>query len=141
VRDGRRSEHTPLSKAVVTVINAYLKAKGWSVHRLSQKVETVSRSQLYLLLNGDAVMDVAELFAICEALGVKPAEVIGLAEKVQSAPPGRSTRVDYTFAVDGTFDLMPVLHDIDAEAGEALPVAARRSRKHPPKGTTDQQPD
>ncbi len=51
-----------------------------SVHGLSRAVPTVSRSQLYLLMRGQAVIDVAELFAVCEALGVTPGQVIAEAE-------------------------------------------------------------
>jgi hypothetical protein len=51
-----------------------------SVHGLAKAVPTVSRSQLYLLLRGHAVIDVAELFAVCDALGVRPRDVVGQAE-------------------------------------------------------------
>ena len=42
----------------------------------------MSRSQLYLLMRGQAVIDVAELFAVCEALGLTPLQVIGEAEAI-----------------------------------------------------------
>jgi transcriptional regulator with XRE-family HTH domain len=81
VRAGPRSEQTPLSLAVVDVLNRHLAASPIrSVHGLAKVVPTVSRSQLYLLLRGQAVIDVAELFAICEALGVTPRQVIAEAE-------------------------------------------------------------
>ena len=81
VRAGPRSLQTPLSLAVIDVLNRHLeKSDLRSVHGLAQAVPTVSRSQLYLLLKGEAVIDLAELFAICEALGVTPSEVIAEAE-------------------------------------------------------------
>jgi hypothetical protein len=42
----------------------------------------VSRSQLYLLLRGQAVIDLAELFAVCEALQVRPRQVVAEAEQL-----------------------------------------------------------
>ena len=81
VRAGPRSEQTPLSLAVIEVLNRHLEDSPiHSVHGLSQAVPTVSRSQLYLLMRGQAVIDVAELFAVCEALGVTPRQVIAEAE-------------------------------------------------------------
>jgi hypothetical protein len=66
---------------VIDVLNRHLEASPVrSVHGLAKVVPTVSRSQLYLLLRGQAVIDVAELFAICEALGVTPRQVIAEAE-------------------------------------------------------------
>jgi hypothetical protein len=71
-----------LSLAVVDVLNRRLeKSRVRSVHGLAKVVPTVSRSQLYLLLRGHAVIDLAELFAICEALGVSPRQVIAEAER------------------------------------------------------------
>jgi transcriptional regulator with XRE-family HTH domain len=58
-------------------LNRRLEASAMrSVYGLAKAVPTVSRSQLYLLLRGQSVIDVAELFAICEALGVKPRQVM-----------------------------------------------------------------
>jgi hypothetical protein len=86
VRAGPRSQQTPLSLAVIDVLNRHLEASPVrSVHGLAKVVPTVSRSQLYLLLGGQAVIDVAELFAICEALGVTPQQVIAEAE-AKAAP-------------------------------------------------------
>ncbi len=51
-----------------------------SVHGLAKVVPTISRSQLYLLMRGQAVIDVAELFAICDALEITAREVITEAE-------------------------------------------------------------
>jgi hypothetical protein len=74
---------TPLSLAVIDVLNRHLeKSHLRSVHGLAQVVPTVSRSQLYLLMRGEAVIDVAELFAVCEALGLTPLQVIAEAEAV-----------------------------------------------------------
>jgi hypothetical protein len=70
-----------LSLAVIDVLNRHIEASEVrSVHGLAKVVPTVSRSQLYLLMRGQAVIDVAELFAICEALGVTPRQVIAEAE-------------------------------------------------------------
>jgi hypothetical protein len=70
-----------LSLAVIDVLNRHLeKSDLRSVHGLAQAVPTVSRSQLYLLMRGQAVIDVAELFAVCEALGLTPLQVIAEAE-------------------------------------------------------------
>jgi hypothetical protein len=70
-----------LSLAVIDVLNRRLEGSPVrSVHGLAKVVPTISRSQLYLLLRGQAVIDVAELFAICEALGVTPRQVIAEAE-------------------------------------------------------------
>ena len=83
MRAGPRSQQTPLSLAVIDVLNRHLeKSSLRSVHGLAQAVPTVSRSQLYLLMRGQAVIDVAELFAVCEALGVTPVQVIGEAEAI-----------------------------------------------------------
>jgi transcriptional regulator with XRE-family HTH domain len=81
VRVGPRSQQTPLSLGVIDVLNDRLERSSLrSVGGLSKAVPTVSRSQLYLLMRGQAVIDVAELFAICEALGVTPGQVIAEAE-------------------------------------------------------------
>jgi hypothetical protein len=81
VRAGPRSEQTPLSLAVVDVLNSHLASSPVrSVHGLAKAIPTISRSQLYLLLRGQAVIDLAELFAICEALRIRPREVMGEAE-------------------------------------------------------------
>lgn len=81
VRAGPRSEQTPLTLAVVDVLNDRLaRSPVRSVHGLAKVVPTISRSQLYLLLRGQAVIDVAELFAICQALGVRPRRVMAEAE-------------------------------------------------------------
>ena len=81
VRAGPRSLQTPLSLAVIEVVNRRLAESDLgSVHGLAKVVPSVSRSQLYLLLRGEAVIDLAELFAICEALGVTPGQVIAEAE-------------------------------------------------------------
>jgi transcriptional regulator with XRE-family HTH domain len=70
-----------LSLGVIDVLNHRLERSPLrSVSGLSKAVPTVSRSQLYLLMQGRAVIDVAELFAICEALGVTPGQVIAEAE-------------------------------------------------------------
>lgn len=70
-----------MSLAVVDVLNRHLaKSRFRSVHGLAKAVPTVSRSQLYLLLRGQAVIDLAELFAICSALGVPPRQVLAEAE-------------------------------------------------------------
>ena len=91
MRAGPRSQQTPLSLAVVDVLNRRLeKSSLRSVHGLAKVVPTVSRSQLYLLLRGQAVIDLAELFAICEALGVTPRQVIAEAEKAPRAAAGLS---------------------------------------------------
>ena len=82
MRSGPRSQQTPLSLAVVEVLNRRIEASPLqSVHGLAKAVTTVSRSQLYLLLRGESVIDLAELFAICEALRVSPREVIAEAEE------------------------------------------------------------
>jgi hypothetical protein len=66
---------------VIDVLDRHLQASTiGSVHMLAKVVPTVSRSQLYVLFRGQTVIDVAELFAICEALGVTPQQVIGEAE-------------------------------------------------------------
>lgn len=81
VRAGPRSQQTPLSLGVIDVLNRRLERSPLrSVGALAKAVPTVSRSQLYLLMRGQAVIDVAELFAICEALGVTPGQVIAEAE-------------------------------------------------------------
>jgi hypothetical protein len=70
-----------LSLAVIDALNRHLAASSLrSVHGLAKVVPTVSRSQLYLLLRGQAVIDVAELFAICDALAVTPRQVLEEAE-------------------------------------------------------------
>ena len=69
--------------AVVEVLNARLaRSPHGSVHGLAKAVPTISRSQLYLLLRGQAVIDLAELFAVCEALEVEPHRVLAEAEEI-----------------------------------------------------------
>jgi DNA-binding Xre family transcriptional regulator len=81
VRAGPRSQQTPLTLAVVEVLNRRLGGSPHrSVHGLAKAVPTISRSQLYLLLRGQAVIDLAELVAICDALEVRPRQVVGEAE-------------------------------------------------------------
>lgn len=95
MRDGRRSEPSALTRAVVANINKRLRESPLrSVHGLSKAVPSVSRSQLYLLLNSEAVMDMAELYAICQALGVSVVEVVGEAEAAASEP----SEVEQVFA-------------------------------------------
>lgn len=77
---------TPLSLAVVEVLNRHLEQSAYhSVHGLAKAIPSVSRSQLYLLLRGQAVIDLAELFLICEALEVTPRQVIAEAERATAA--------------------------------------------------------
>ncbi len=100
MRAGPRSEQTPLSLAVVDVLNRRLeKSSLRSVHGLAKVVPTVSRSQLYLLLRGQAVIDLAELFAICEALGVTPRQVIAEAERI-AAPASGVAAYDEPHAIE-----------------------------------------
>jgi transcriptional regulator with XRE-family HTH domain len=74
---------------VVDVLNRRLeKSSLRSVHGLAKAVPTVSRSQLYLLLRGHAVIDLAELFAICEALRVTPGQVIAEAQALAGRSAG-----------------------------------------------------
>jgi len=66
---------------VVDVLNRHLaRSRFRSVHGLAKGVPSVSRSQLYLLLRGQAVIDLAELFAICAALQVSARQVLAEAE-------------------------------------------------------------
>ena len=104
VRDGPRSEQTPLSLAVVDALNHHLETSPLrSVHGLSKAVPTVSRSQLYLLMRGQSVIDVAELFAICDALGVSPRQVLAEAEAaVDERPVAGRRRVGGVAAYDET---------------------------------------
>jgi transcriptional regulator with XRE-family HTH domain len=91
---------TPLSLAVIDVVNRRLaESELGSVHGLAKVVPSVSRSQLYLLLRGEAVIDLAELFAVCEALGVTPREVIAEAEAMLDHG------VDSVAAYDDTHDI------------------------------------
>lgn len=83
MRAGPRSQQTPLTLAVVDVLNRRLaRSRHRSVHGLAKAVPSVSRSQLYLLLRGQAVIDLAELFAVCEALEVRPRQVVTEAEEL-----------------------------------------------------------
>lgn len=66
---------------MVDVLNRHLaRSRFRSVHGLAKGVPSVSRSQLYLLLRGQAVIDLAELFAICAALQVSARQVLAEAE-------------------------------------------------------------
>ena len=56
-----------------------------SVHALAKLTPSVSRSQMYLLFRNEAVMDLAELDAIAEALEVMPSEVFKVAERLARA--------------------------------------------------------
>jgi hypothetical protein len=70
---------------VIDVLNHRLKASPiGTVHSLAKVVPTITRSQLYRLLGGHGVIDMAEFFAICVALGVSPQQVIGEADRVSS---------------------------------------------------------
>jgi hypothetical protein len=83
VRAGPRSEQTPLTLAVVEVLNRRLAGSRFrSVHGLAKAIPSVSRSQLYLLLRGQAVIDLAELIAVCEVLEVRPRQVVAEAEEL-----------------------------------------------------------
>jgi transcriptional regulator with XRE-family HTH domain len=78
-----------LSLAVVDVLNRRVAQSPFrSVHGLAKALPTVSRSQLYLLLRGQAVIDLAELFAICEALRVPPRQVLAEAETLAGSAVG-----------------------------------------------------
>jgi hypothetical protein len=89
-----------LSLAVVEVLNRRLERSSLrSVHGLAKVVPTVSRSQLYLLLRGQAVIDLAELFAICAALGVAPRQVMAEAERI-AGPTADVAAWDETHAIE-----------------------------------------
>ena len=101
VRAGPRSLQTPLSLAVIEVVNRRLaKSELGSVHGLAKAVPSVSRSQLYLLLRGEAVIDLAELFAICEALGVTPGQVIAEAEAAVAGTSGTVAAYDEAHSIE-----------------------------------------
>ncbi len=92
---------TPLSRAVIDVLNRRLAESDLgSVHGLAKNVPSVSRSQLYLLLRGEAVIDLAELFAICEALGVTPGQVIAEAEAVVGGARGTVAAYDEAHPIE-----------------------------------------
>jgi hypothetical protein len=92
VREGRRSEHTDFTRAVqIQLYGALKESKLHSVNGLSKAVPQISRSQLYLLLTGDAVLDVADMELICGALGIDPSEIIRLAEDTVWPDRTRST--------------------------------------------------
>jgi len=66
---------------VIDALNRRLESSPLrSVHGLSKALPAVSRSQLYLLLRGQAVIDLAEFFAICGVLELRPHEVLAEAE-------------------------------------------------------------
>jgi transcriptional regulator with XRE-family HTH domain len=85
VRDGKRSEPSALSLAVIEELKRVMAADDAKIktpHALAKAVAgTVSRSQVYNLLNGVTVIDVSELYALCSALGVRPVDVVGRAER------------------------------------------------------------
>lgn len=72
MRQGPRSRPTPLTRAVVTILNKRMADSDTPTkHRLAGKLEgRISRSQLYKIMDGEAIADLAELEAICEALGI-----------------------------------------------------------------------
>lgn len=81
VREGPRSEHTDFTRAVQAVIKARLKdSPVRTINALAGRVP-ISRSQLYLLIDGDSVFDMADLELICVAIGADPADVIRDAEQ------------------------------------------------------------
>ena len=80
---------------MVAIINETKDANGISTHRLAQAVEDrVSRSQLYDILKGARTMDLAELDALCDALGVPLGDVVSEAYRRASvtseSDPGRT---------------------------------------------------
>jgi hypothetical protein len=100
VRAGPRSQQTPLTTAVVEVLNGRLvRSPHRSVHGLAKAVPTISRSQLYLLLRGQAVIDLAELVAVCAALEVRPHRVLLEAEEIAGSRLGIAA-YDETHPID-----------------------------------------
>lgn len=80
VREGKRSEHTKFTRAVqMELAIAIEQSPVRSIYGLSKEV-SISRSQLYLLLTGDAVIDLADLEQICAALKIDASAVIERAE-------------------------------------------------------------
>jgi DNA-binding Xre family transcriptional regulator len=70
---------------VVAILNDTMTREGISRHRLAQMIEgQVSRSQLYDVLAVKRTLDLAELDAICEALGLRMGQVV---EQAQGTPP------------------------------------------------------
>lgn len=92
MRQGPRSEPTPLTRAVVAILNHTRDEQGVSVHALAKAVAgRVSRSQLYDLLDGRRMIDLAELFAICDALGISATDVLDEAQGGPSSTPETDT--------------------------------------------------
>ena len=102
---GPRESRTPLrtapvNLAVVDVLNRRVAQSPFrSVHGLAKALPDGVAQPLYLLLRGRAIINLAELFAICEALRVPPRQVLAEAESrrgergwgggVRRAPPDR----------------------------------------------------
>jgi DNA-binding Xre family transcriptional regulator len=90
MRQGPRSQPTALTRAVVAILNETMIREDISRHRLAKMIEgRVSRSQLYDVLAVKRTLDLAELDAICEALGLRMGEVV--AEAQDAAPPETSS--------------------------------------------------
>jgi len=67
---------------VVAILRDTMTREGISTHRLAQMVAgRVSRSQLYDILDVKRTMDLAELDAICEALGLRMGDVVAKAQE------------------------------------------------------------
>jgi hypothetical protein len=79
---------------VVEILNDRMTAMGASRHWLAKQVEgRVSRSQLYDILSGKRIMDLAEMAAICEVLELTPSQVLVEAQypRLPQEPPDVTT--------------------------------------------------
>lgn len=77
MRQGPRSQHTPLTLAFVALLNEKLKESDvTSVHQLAKLLDgKITRTHVYALMDGSSVMDLAEMEAISDALGLRSTEV------------------------------------------------------------------
>lgn len=73
----------------MSILNDKMHASSVSTtNRLAHRLEgTISRSQLYDLMDGKRTMDLPEFLAICEALDVTPSEVFAEAYGPSAEPP------------------------------------------------------
>lgn len=74
-----------LNAAVAAELRAALARKKWSVNRLSEEAE-IPYGSLRRYLNAERHIDVSVLYALCWAIGVRPQEIVTVAEQNVSDP-------------------------------------------------------
>jgi transcriptional regulator with XRE-family HTH domain len=102
----------PISMAVSAELRAALARKGWNVQRFAA-ISGLPLSTLHKTFKGQRVVDVEDVFAICEFLDADPADIIHAAD--MATRPHIASVTELRFNVSGYVD--DALHGIDTAAG------------------------